>query len=192
MKARIILSAIAILCFGFVGNAQDVKIGYTNVEYIMSLMPEMEQIDADIQDYSNQLGQQIQTKNQSFQQQVQTYQQSAQTMTEEARATKEQELQQLQQEMQKFQQDAESSYQRKLQELLEPVQTKVYNAINTVAAENNYTHVFSESAGQAPVLLYTKDDDPFTDLVLSKLGLEAPADGQPEPSMPSATPPSGQ
>jgi outer membrane protein len=25
------------------------------------------------------------------------------------------------------------------------------------------------------VLLYTKDNDPFTDLVLSKLGVEAPA-----------------
>lgn len=189
MKAKIILSAIALICFGFAANAQDMKIGYTNVEYIMSLMPEMEQIDADIQDYSNQLGQQIQTKNQNFQQQLQTYQQSAQTMTEEARATRERELQQMQQEMQKFQQDAESSYQRKLQELLEPVQTKVYNAINSVAAENNYTHVFSESAGQAPVLLYTKDNDPFTDLVLSKLGLEAPAGGQPDPSMPGGTPP---
>ncbi|WP_162416578.1 OmpH family outer membrane protein [Cyclobacterium roseum] len=181
MKARIILSAIVLFCFGFVASAQDLKIGYTNVEYIMSLMPEMEQIDADIQDYSNQLGQQIQTKSQNFQQQVQTYQQSAQTMTEEARATKEQELQSLQQEIQKFEQDAQSSYQRKLQELLEPVQTKVYNAINAVAAENNYTHVFSDSAGQAPILLYTRDDDPFTDLVIAKLGLEAPDTPAPSP-----------
>ncbi|SEJ04007.1 periplasmic chaperone for outer membrane proteins Skp [Cyclobacterium xiamenense] len=181
MKARIILSAIALFCFGFVASAQDLKIGYTNVEYIMSLMPEMEQIDADIQDYSNQLGQQIQTKTQSFQQQVASYQQSAQTMTDEARATKERELQGMEQEIQKFQQDAQSSYQRKLQELLEPVQTKVYNAINAVAAENNYTHVFSEAAGQSPVLLYTKDNDPFTDLVLAKLGLEAPATPAPAP-----------
>ncbi|WP_154858422.1 OmpH family outer membrane protein [Cyclobacterium xiamenense] len=181
MKARIILSAIALFCFGFVASAQDLKIGYTNVEYIMSLMPEMEQIDADIQDYSNQLGQQIQTKTQSFQQQVASYQQSAQTMTDEARAAKERELQGMEQEIQKFQQDAQSSYQRKLQELLEPVQTKVYNAINAVAAENNYTHVFSEAAGQSPVLLYTKDNDPFTDLVLAKLGLEAPATPAPAP-----------
>ncbi|WP_375584830.1 OmpH family outer membrane protein [Cyclobacterium xiamenense] len=181
MKARIILSAIALFCFGFVASAQDLKIGYTNVEYIMSLMPEMEQIDADIQDYSNQLGQQIQTKTQSFQQQVASYQQSAQTMTDEARATKERELQTMEQEIQKFQQDAQSSYQRKLQELLEPVQTKVYNAINAVAAENNYTHVFSEAAGQSPILLYTKENDPFTDLVMAKLGLEAPAASAPAP-----------
>ena len=175
MKARIFLSAIALFCFGFVANAQDVKIGYTNVEYIMSLMPEMEQIDADIKDYSNQLGQQIQTKGADFQRQAQAFQQAAPNMTEDARNAKNQELQTLQQEIQKFEQDAQASYQRKLQELLEPVQTKVYNAINSVAAENNYTHVFSETAGQSPVLLYTKDNDPFTDLVLTKLGVEPPA-----------------
>jgi outer membrane protein len=175
MKAKIILSAIALFCVGFVAQAQDIKIGYTNVEYIMSLMPEMEQIDADIKDYSNQLGSQLQTKSQDFQKQVQSYQQAAQTMTEEARGQKEQELQTLQQEIQKFEGDAQTSYQRKLQELLEPVQTKVFNAINAVAAENNYTHVFSETAGQAPVLLYTKDDDTFTDLVFAKLGITPPA-----------------
>ncbi|MDO6438134.1 OmpH family outer membrane protein [Cyclobacterium sp. 1_MG-2023] len=175
MKARIFLSAIALFCFGFVANAQEVKIGYTNVEYIMSLMPEMEQIDADIKDYSNQLGQQIQTKSTDFQRQAQAFQQAAPNMTEDARNTKQQELQKLQQEIQKFEQDAQAGYQRKLQELLEPVQTKVYNAINSVAAEHNYTHILSESAGQAPVILYTKDNDPFTDLVLAKLGVEATA-----------------
>jgi outer membrane protein len=179
MKSKIILSAIALFCLGFVAQAQEIKIGYTNVEYLMSLMPEMEQIDADIKDYSNQLGQQIQTKSQDFQRQVQTYQQAAETMTEDARTQKEKELTALQQEIQKFEGDAQTSYQRKLQELLEPVQTKVFNAINAVAAENNYTHVFSDTAGQAPVLLYTRDDDNFTDLVIAKLGLTPPA--QPAP-----------
>ncbi|WP_194776640.1 OmpH family outer membrane protein [Pararhodonellum marinum] len=175
MKVKIFLSAIAIFCVGFVAQAQDLKIGYTNVEYIMDLMPEMEQIGADIQDYSNQLGTQLQTKSQSFQRQVQSYQQAAQSMTEQARTEKEQELQKLQQEIQKFETDAQTSYQRKLQELLEPVQTKVFNAINAVAAENNYTHVFAETAGQTPVLLYTKEDDKFTDMVLAKLGITPPA-----------------
>lgn len=174
MKVKVILSTIALLCVGFVAQAQDVKIGYTNVEFIMDLMPEMEQIGADIQDYQTQLQTNIQTKGEDFQRQVQTYQQAAQTMTEEARATKEQELQTLQGTLQKFEQDAQVSYQRKLGELLEPVQTKVINAINTVAAENNYTHIFAETAGQSPVLLYTKEQDKFTELVLAKLGLEMP------------------
>tara|TARA_R110002072_G_scaffold135500_1_gene276900 strand:+ start:110848 stop:111393 length:546 start_codon:yes stop_codon:yes gene_type:complete len=174
MKVKVILSAVALLCVGFVAQAQDVKIGYTNVEFIMDLMPEMEQIGADIKDYETQLQTNIQTKAEDFQRQVQTYQQAAQTMTEVARAAKEQELTTLQGTLQKYEQDAQTSYQRKLGELLAPVQTKVVNAINAVAAENNYTHIFADSAGQAPILLYTKEEDKFTELVLAKLGLKMP------------------
>jgi outer membrane protein len=174
MKVKVILAAMALLFVGFTAQAQTVKIGYTSVEFIMDLMPEMEQIGADIQDYQTQLQTNIQTKAADFQKQVQAYQQAAQTMTEQARAAKEQELSKLQGDLQKYEQDAQVSYQRKLQELLEPVQTKVINAINAVAAENNYTHIFSETAGQNPILLYTKEEDKFTELVLAKLGIQIP------------------
>ncbi len=176
MKVKVILSAIALFCVGFVAQAQELKIGYTNVELLMDLMPEMEQIGADIQDYQAQLQTNIQTKAADFQKKVQAYQQAAQTMTEEARGSKEQELQKQQQDLQKYEQDAQVSYQRKLQELLAPIQEKVFNAINAVAAENNYTHVFSEAAANSPILLYTKDEDKFTELVLTKLGIEIPTD----------------
>ncbi len=175
MKIKVVLSAIALFCVGFVAQAQELKIGYTNVELIMDLMPEMEQIAADVQDYQAQLQTNIQTKAQDFQKKVQVYQQAAPTMTEDARAAKEQELKKLQEDLQKYEQDAQVSYQNKLQELLAPVQQKVFNAINAVAAENNYSHVFSESAGQSPILLYTRDEDKFTELVLTKLGIEIPA-----------------
>lgn len=175
MKVKVILAAVAMLFVGFAAQAQEVKIGYTSVEFIMDLMPEMEQIGADIQDYQTQLQTNIQTKGTDFQRQVQAYEQAASTMTEEARATKETELRKIQTDLQKYEQDAQVSYQRKLGELLEPVQTKVINAINAVAAENNYTHIFAETAGQSPILLYTKEDDKFTELVLAKLGLKMPA-----------------
>jgi outer membrane protein len=167
-KVKVILSAVALLFVGFAAQAQEVKIGYTSVEFIMDLMPEMEQIGADIQDYQTQLQTNIQTKAADFQRQA------APTMTEEARAAKESELTKVQNDLQKYEQDAQVSYQRKLQELLEPVQSKVVNAINAVAAENSYTHIFAETAGQSPILLYTKEEDKFTELVLAKLGLQMP------------------
>jgi len=174
MKVKVILSAVVLLCAGFVAQAQEIKIGYTNVEFIMDLMPEMEQIGADIQDYQTQLQTNIQTKAADFQRQVQIYQQASQSMTEDARTAKEGELTKIQNDLQKYEQDAQVSYQRKLGELLEPVQTKVVNAINAVAAENSYTHIFAETAGQSPILLYTKEQDKFTELVLAKLDLKLP------------------
>ncbi len=174
MKVNVILASIALLLVGFTAQAQTIKIGYTSVELIMDLMPEMEQIGADVQDYQTQLQTNIQTKAADFQKQVEAYQKAAPTMAETARATKEQELTKLRDDLQKYEQDAQTSYQRKLQELLEPVQTKVINAINAVAAENNYTHIFAETAGQSPILLYTKEEDKFTELVLTKLGIPIP------------------
>jgi len=174
MKVNVLLATLALLLFGFTTQAQTLKIGYTSVELIMDLMPEMEQIGADVQDYQTQLQTNIQTKAADFQKQVEAYQQAAPSMTETARAAKEQELTKLRDDLQKYEQDAQTSYQRKLQELLEPVQTKVINAINAVAAENNYTHIFAETAGQAPILLYTKEEDKFTELVLTKLGIKIP------------------
>jgi outer membrane protein len=174
MKVNVILASIALLLVGFTAQAQTIKIGYTSVELIMDLMPEMEQIGADVQDYQTQLQTNIQTKAADFQKQVEAYQKAAPTMAETARAAKEQELTKLRDDLQKYEQDAQTSYQRKLQELLEPVQTKVINAINAVAAENNYTHIFAETAGQSPILLYTKEEDKFTELVLTKLGIPIP------------------
>ena len=174
MKVNVILASIALLLVGFTAQAQTIKIGYTSVELIMDLMPEMEQIGADVQDYQTQLQTNIQTKAADFQKQVEAYQKAAPTMAETSRAAKEQELTKLRDDLQKYEQDAQTSYQRKLQELLEPVQTKVINAINAVAAENNYTHIFAETAGQSPILLYTKEEDKFTELVLTKLGIPIP------------------
>jgi outer membrane protein len=55
MKVNVILASIALLLVGFTAQAQTIKIGYTSVELIMDLMPEMEQIGADVQDYQTQL-----------------------------------------------------------------------------------------------------------------------------------------
>lgn len=174
MKVNVILASMALLLVGFTTQAQTIKIGYTSVELIMDLMPEMEQIGADVQDYQTMLQTNIQTKAADFQKQVETYQQAAPTMTEAARSAKEQELTKLRDDLQKYEQDAQTSYQKRLQELLAPVQNKVINAINAVAAENSYTHIFAETAGQSPILLYTKEEDKFTELVLVKLGIPIP------------------
>lgn len=174
MKVNVILASMALLLVGFTTQAQTIKIGYTSVELIMDLMPEMEQIGADVQDYQTMLQTNIQTKAADFQKQVETYQQAAPTMTEAARSAKEQDLTKLRDDLQKYEQDAQTSYQKRLQELLAPVQNKVINAINAVAAENSYTHIFAETAGQSPILLYTKEEDKFTELVLVKLGIPIP------------------
>jgi outer membrane protein len=154
-------------------NAQNVKIGYTNADYVLSLMPESKEVQSQIQAYEKQFSNTIQQKVQTFQQKVAEYQQNAPTMTDQVRTDKEMELQAEQQSLQKFQQDAEQSIMRKQQELYEPLYEKIQNAINKVAEENGFTHIV-----RAEAMLYIADEDNgnISDMVLRKLGVEPPAD----------------
>jgi outer membrane protein len=105
-------------------------------------------------------------------------------MIPEVRADKERELQGLQQSIQKFQQDAQVSLQRKSSELVSPVFKTIQDAIDKVAKDNGYTHIFN--SGQPDVglniLLYARDEDDISNLVLKELGITPPAPTAEEPA----------
>lgn len=177
MKTRWIF-ILAFLVAAVSAKAQDsgLKIGYTNAEYILSNMPEAKQIEADLKDYEQQLSTQLQSKSADFDKKVQDYQRTAENMIPEVRADKERELQGLQQSIQKFQQDAQESLRRKQGELLQPAFDKIQTAIDEVAKSNGYTHVFNSGQPEAGlnILLYARDEDNISDLVLKQLGIDPP------------------
>ena len=177
MKTRWIF-ILAFLVAAVSAEAQDtaLKIGYTNAEYILSNMPEAKQIEAELKDYEKQLSTQLQSKSTDFDTKVQEYQRSAENMIPEVRADKERELQSLQQSIQKFQQDAQTSLQRKQGELLQPAFDKIQTAIDEVAKANGYTHIFNSGQPEVGlnILLYGREEDNISDLVLKQLGIEPP------------------
>ncbi|MBO7459851.1 MAG: OmpH family outer membrane protein, partial [Bacteroidales bacterium] len=83
---------------------------------------------------------------------------------EAAIAAKEQELAALQ--MQYFGPDGELFSNRI--ELIQPIQEKIYNAINQVAQVKNYAFVFDKSAGTT--LLYCNEKLDISDDVLDEIG----------------------
>ncbi len=177
MKMKLIVAVFAFVLAGFSVNAQTtgLKIGYTNVDYVLSLLPEAKQIESQLKEYETQLGNQLKSKETELRTKFETYQKDAPNMTEIVRADKETELQNMQASLQKFGRDAEASLQKKQVELLKPAYDKIQNTITTVAKENGYTHVFSNDAGGFAVLLYASENDDISDLVLKKLGVTPPA-----------------
>jgi len=168
---------LAFFATAFAANAQEaLKIGYTNAEFILSNMPEAKQIEADLKVHEQQLSTQLEAKSKEFDAKVAEYQRTAENMIPEVRADKEMELRNLQQSIQKFQQDAQASLQRKQGELLQPVFDKIQKAIDEVAKANGYTHILN--SGQPDVglniLLYARDEDNISDLVLKQLGITPP------------------
>lgn len=177
MKIKTLIAVAVLMLAGYITQAQDaaLKIGYTNVDYILSLMPESKQIESELKAHEKQLTTQLQSKIQEFQQKMAAFQQGAETMTDIVREDKQTELRNMQASIEKFQREADSSLQKKQVELLEPVYTKIQDAIDKVATENGYTYIFSSDAGGMPILLHADENHNVSDLVLKSLGITPPA-----------------
>lgn len=175
MKTRILLST-AMVMIGL-GLMAQMKIGYTNVEYVLSLMPEAKQIESELGAYEKQLSSRLEAKYTDYQTKAADYQQNGATMAEDVRADVENELLSMQQSIQQFEADAQNRLVNKRNELLQPAFEKIGIAIEDVSKENNYTHVFNMTAGGQSILLYAREEDNVTNLVLQKLGIDPPANG---------------
>ena len=104
MKKLSILSVIAII-FSIQLNAQS-KVGTVDVEYIISNMPELEQVRTDVTSYNDGLESQSKLKINTFQTLVDSYQQNESTYTEAIKKEKQSEIIALENEIKQFQQNS--------------------------------------------------------------------------------------
>jgi outer membrane protein len=187
MNKTVMRKLVLVLALGlvtFVSQAQT-KIGYADVDYIFSQMPEAKQIDTDLKSLQTQLKNQIETKASEFQKKLADYQANLNTMLDAVRANTERELQQLQQNLQKLQEDAQTTIQNKQNQLMDPVYKKVGKAIEETAKENGFNMVLSQQIGGLDVVLYADEASDISDLVLKKMGVTpkpVPAQGTTPPT----------
>ena len=169
------------------------KIGYTDVQYVLAQMPESKQIESELKTYNTQLEAQLKSKYAEYQAKGEAYQKGAATMTDVVKADKEKELQGLQQSIQEFQQSAQQSLQQKQQVLLKPALDKLQKNIDLVADENGFTYVFNSDGGGSPLLLHAPKEGDISDLVLKKMGITPGAaapvkSGPASPATPASAP----
>ena len=62
MKPKILIVLFAFLFLGAGAIAQTLKIGYTNADYIISLLPETKELDSQLKEFEQQLSNQLQSK----------------------------------------------------------------------------------------------------------------------------------
>ncbi len=172
MKAKILLSTLC--AFVGLGLMAQMKVGYTNIEYVLSVMPEAKQIESELAAYEKQLSSQLESKYKDYQTKVGDYQQNAESYTDVVRADKESEIVNLQSSIQEFEKNAQNSLLNKRNQLLQPAFEKIGVAIEQVAKESAYTHVLNMTANGQSILLYAREEDDVTGSVLKKLGIDAP------------------
>ncbi len=171
MKNKLMLALVAVFAC-FAAQAQTgMKVGYADVDYILSQLPETKQVESDLQAHNTQLQSQLQAKYQEYQQKGAAYQQGAADMIEAVRKEKEQELTDMGSRLQQFERDAQASLQKKQAELTQPLYIKVGETITAVATENGYDYILSAGVGGVDIVLFAKDEHDVSDLVLKKLGI---------------------
>lgn len=145
------------------------KFGHVNSTQLLSLMPETKNADSTLQKFGASLESQLKTMTGEYQNKISEFKSKEASMAEPIRDAKLKEISDLEERIQSFQESAQSSMQKKKEELYTPILKKAEEAINAVAKENKYSYIFDTGAGS---LLYAQESDDVLSLVKTKLGLK--------------------
>ena len=167
---KISLSILLALLISVTFAQNQVKIGYTNHELIAYYHPDYQVISKQLQEHQAKIQAMMQQKYQEYQMIDEEYNRIKNLggnglMVKD----KEQQAYNKQLEIQQFEADAKRSLMEKEQQLLEPLQLKIQEAIKVVALEKGYTHILTQGS-----LLFMVDEKKhdITDSVLIKLGID--------------------
>jgi outer membrane protein len=173
MKSLILILVIGL--FVFAGNSlAQLKIGFIDSNTIMDNLPDAQdarqKLDGLIQDWQKELSD-LQSQ---WQAKYDDYQKRKLIMTDQTRSDMEAELVKLEQQITDYREKkfgTNGELFQKQDEIMKPVQNKVFNAIQDVATEEDLDFVFDKSGGDA-MLLYAKDQYDITAKVMDKLKLK--------------------
>jgi len=157
------------------------RIGYTNLERVLQLMPEARAADSQLRAYQASLMQPIQQKQAALEKQYQTFidlQQKGLLAPVEVEQ-RQKELLKLNEEVQRLQIQAEEKLYAKRAEIFQPVSDKLQKVIDDLAREEGYDYILNNSnaTGIALILHAPKEHD-VTERLLRRLGV--PPDSLPE------------
>lgn len=153
-------------------NAQQAqRIAYVDSNYILENIPEYGDAQEEINSLSKGWENEIKAIKQTVEEMYREYQSESVLLSEAQKRKKEEEIVAKEQEarnlqMQYFGPDGELFTKRT--ELIQPIQEKIYNAINQIAMTKNYAFVFDKATGTT--ILYCNDKNDISDDVLDEIG----------------------
>jgi outer membrane protein len=171
MKKSILFIVGILLSFNVSLNAQ-LKIGYVDSDTIMDNLPDAQdarqKLDAVIKEWQTELAE----LEKNWKTKFDDYEKRKLIMTDQTRAELESELIKLEQEIAQYREKkfgANGELFQKQDELMVPVQNKVFTTIKEVAEEEDLDFVFDRSGDI--LLLYAKDKYDITNKVIERLKL---------------------
>ncbi|MFK7921451.1 MAG: OmpH family outer membrane protein [Bacteroidia bacterium] len=179
MRTKHLLSLVLIMMLAMSTSwAQNLKIGYANIELVLLYMPETESMNQQLRTYEQQLAKRLQTKEQYLTQLYEDYQAMVQQVPapdEASVKTKQDEIIKIEEDYRKAQADAQQKLGEKRQTLMEPIATKLETQIKALAAAEGYDMILNTvDAGGVSIVLFGPPEDDLTEKLMKRLGIEVP------------------
>ncbi len=152
-------------------TAQNQKYAYVDSEYILDNIPEFQDAQDELDEMSKKWQKEIEAAYTQVSDMYQKYQAESVLLPEDVKRKREDEIVKKEQEVKDLQRKyfgPEGDLYQKRQELVKPIQEKVYNAIETLASTRNYSFVFDKAGGAT--MLYTNPNFDISDDVLDEVG----------------------
>ncbi len=174
MRFYLITFFFVIFGLNFV-NAQ--RFGYIDTDFILNKMPEYNKAQEEINRLSGLWEKEIQEMSKGIEAQYSTLQAEQVLLTDAMKKERLDGIKKKEAEIKEYQKKVfgfEGLFFLKKQELIKPIQDKIWDAVDKIAKKNSLAIVFDKS-GEL-VMIYTDPRYDYTDFVLDELGLGDPND----------------
>lgn len=164
---------IALFLIGIVpAHAQQQKIGYVNTDLILNEIPEYQGVQQQLLVVSQQWRDQLQQMQQEIDELKDDFEAKEILYTDEIKNEKLSQIEKKQQAREQFMEQkfgAEGDYFKKQQELLEPIQRNIYEAITSVSNRGGFDFIFDRAKNSS--LLFGRKQWNLNEDVLQELGI---------------------
>jgi outer membrane protein len=186
---------LAAICF-FSTAVSAQKYAYVNTEYMLDNIPEYKAAQQQLDNLSVQWQKEIEDKYAIIDRLYKAYQAEQVLLTEEMKKRRQDEIAQREKDVKDLQKQRfgyDGDLFKKKQELVKPIQDKIYNAVKKMATEQSYAVIFDKSSDL--IMLYANPKYDKSDAVLSAMGYKpnksGGADSKGADSKSPVTPPTG-
>ncbi len=169
--AAFVAMAFAMLLVFSASSASAQKFAFVDTDYILKNIPEYTDAQAQIDDLSKEWQAEIETKFAEVEQMYKDYQSEAVLLPEEMKRKKEDEIIQAEKAAKNLQRKyfgSEGDLFKKREELIKPIQDRIFTAIEELATDRNLGIVFDKAG--AVTMLYANIKYDMSDDILDELG----------------------
>ncbi len=166
---KIVFTLLLLVGVAFSSTAQ--KYAFVDTKYILENIPEYKTAQKQLDDQAEQWQKEIEAKYQEIEKKYKAFQQEQILLPEETKRQRQEEIIELERKAKSLQKKyfgVEGELFKKREELIEPIQDKIYKAIKAMAKDKDYDFVLDK--GKNSNILFANPKYDKSDVILKKLG----------------------